>query len=370
MIEGDFQLGADPARRRIVVAMSGGVDSSVVAALAHATGAETIGVTLQLYDHGEAVGRAGSCCAGRDIRDARAVCDRLGIAHYVFDHESSFREQVIDDFADEYLAGRTPIPCVKCNMGPKFTDLFGLARELGADALATGHYVRRIQGADGPELHRAIDPARDQSYFLFATTTAQLDFLRFPLGALPKARVREIAADLGLGVAAKPDSQDICFVPDGDYATLVKKLRPEADASGDIVDEAGRKLGEHRGLIHFTVGQRRGIEIGGQAEPLYVVRLEPESRRLVVGPKTALAVRAARLTDINWIGGRATGAVTAKVRSLAKPVPARIQGDDLMFDAPEYGVAPGQAAVLYAGERVLGGGWIAETERATTALAA
>ncbi len=370
MIEGDFQLGEDLSGRRIVVAMSGGVDSSVVAALAHASGAETIGVTLQLYDHGEAVGRAGSCCAGRDIRDARAVCDRLGIAHYVFDHESAFREAVIDDFADEYLAGRTPIPCVKCNMGPKFTDLFALARELGADALATGHYVRRVEGPAGSELHRAIDPARDQSYFLFATTSEQLDFLRFPLGGLPKPRVREIAAELGLGVAAKPDSQDICFVPDGDYAKLVKKLRPEADRGGDIVDEGGRKLGEHKGLIHFTVGQRRGIEIGGQAEPLYVIRLEPATRRLVVGPKTALAVSAARLERVNRIGGGHAGPVTAKVRSLARPVPARLDGDRVLFDAPEYGVAPGQAAVLYAGTRVLGGGWIAETERADMALAA
>jgi tRNA-specific 2-thiouridylase len=368
--EGDFQLPAPLGARRIVVAMSGGVDSSVVAALAHATGAETIGVTLQLYDHGAAVGRTGSCCAGRDIRDARAVCDRLGIAHYVFDHESRFRDTVIDDFADEYLAGRTPIPCVKCNMGVKFTDLFRLARELGADALATGHYVRRVMGAEGAELHRAADPARDQSYFLFATSQDQLDYLRFPLGGLPKPRVRELAAELGLAVAGKPDSQDICFVPDGDYAGLVRKLRPEADTSGDIVDLAGRVLGQHRGIIHFTVGQRRGIDIGGQAEPLYVIRLDAPARRVVVGPKRALAVCAARLTDLNWIGGDHRGPLTAKVRSLARPVPARIEGDQLVFDTPEYGVAPGQAAVLYAGDRVLGGGWIAETIAAETALAA
>ncbi len=364
MIEGEFQLGPDAAAKRIVVAMSGGVDSSVVAALAVRTGAEVIGVTLQLYDHGEAVGRAGSCCAGRDIRDARAVCDRLGIAHYVFDHESSFRDQVIDDFADEYLAGRTPIPCIKCNMGPKFTDLFKLARDLGADCLATGHYVRRVEAAAGAELHRAIDPARDQSYFLFATSEAQLDYLRFPLGGMPKARVREIAAELGLGVAMKPDSQDICFVPDGDYARLVKRLRPEADTSGEIVDEGGRVLGQHKGLIHFTVGQRRGLEIGGTPEPLYVIRLEPDTRRVIVGPKRALAVGAARLTDITWIGGDHVGPVTAKVRSLARPAPARLDSDRVIFDMPEYGVAPGQATVLYAGERVLGGGWIAATERA------
>ena len=360
----DFQLGPAPRGKRIVVAMSGGVDSSVVAALATASGAETIGVTLQLYDHGEAVGRAGACCAGRDIRDARAVCDRLGIAHYVIDQESRFRTAVIDQFADDYMAGRTPIPCVRCNMGPKFTDLFALARELGADALATGHYVRGIQGPHGPELHRAIDPARDQSYFLFATTRAQLDYLRFPLGGLPKAEVRRMAAELGLGVAAKPDSQDICFVPDGDYASLVERLRPEAKAGGEIVDEAGRVLGSHAGITRFTVGQRRGLEIGGAPEPLYVLRLEPERRRVVVGPKRALAVRAARLSGVNWLADDLSGPLTAKVRSLAKPVPARLDDDRVIFLTPEFGVAPGQATVLYAGDRVLGGGWIEETERA------
>ena len=369
MDETDFQLRGGGAGKRIVVAMSGGVDSSVVAALAARTGAETIGVTLQLYDHGEAIGRAGSCCAGRDIRDARAVCDRLGIAHYVFDHETSFRTQVIDRFADEYLAGRTPIPCVQCNMGPKFTDLLTMARELGADCLATGHYVRRVEGAAGAELHRGADPARDQSYFLFATTQDQLDYLRFPLGALPKPRVRAIAAELGLGVATKPDSQDICFVPDGDYAALVRKLRPEADTAGDIVDLAGTRLGAHRGLIHFTVGQRRGLEIGGTPEPLYVVRLDAQTRRVVVGPRAALAVAAARLSELNWIGGDHAGALSAKVRSMAKPVPARLIGDRIAFAAPEYGVAPGQAAVLYAGDRVLGGGWIAATEPAMQAAA-
>jgi tRNA-uridine 2-sulfurtransferase len=364
----DFQLGPDLKGKRIVVAMSGGVDSSVVAALAARSGAETIGVTLQLYDHGEAVGRTGSCCAGQDIRDARAVCDKLGVAHYVFDHESAFRAGVIDQFADEYLAGRTPIPCVRCNMGVKFTDLFRLARELGADALATGHYVRRVEGSGGAELHRAIDPARDQSYFLFATTAAQLDYLRFPLGGMPKPQVRAIAAELGLGVAAKPDSQDICFVPDGDYARLVKKLRPEAEREGDIVNLAGRVLGRHKGLIHFTVGQRKGLEIGGQPEPLYVIRLEAAEQRVVVGPRRALAVSAARLSDINWIGGDHSGPLTAKVRSLARAVPARLNGNQVIFDQPEYGVSPGQAAVLYAGERVLGGGWIEETEAALSAL--
>lgn len=358
----DFQLDGPFSGRKIVVAMSGGVDSSVVAALAARTGAEVIGVTLQLYDHGAAVKRAGSCCAGQDIRDARAVADRIGIAHYVFDYESRFRDSVISDFADEYMAGRTPIPCVKCNMGVKFTDLFALARDLGADCLATGHYVRRVVGADRrAQLHRAADPARDQSYFLFATTQDQLDYLRFPLGGLPKGQVREIAAEIGLPVAMKPDSQDICFVPDGDYASVVRKLRPDADEGGEIVDMEGAVLGQHKGLIHYTVGQRKGLELGGLKEPLYVVRLDAEARRVIVGPKHALAVGEARLSDINWLGGDFSGPLRAKVRSLAKPVPARLEGERLIFDAPEFGVAPGQAAVLYDDDRVLGGGWIAQT---------
>jgi len=372
----DFQLGRPAAQARIVVAMSGGVDSSVVAALAARSGAEVIGVTLQLYDHGAAVGRSKTCCAGQDIYDAKAVADRLGIAHYVFDYESRFRESVIERFADEYARGRTPIPCISCNQGVKFTDLLSLARDLGADCLATGHYVRRVIGPHGAELHRAADPARDQSYFLFATTRDQLDYLRFPLGAMPKAAVREIARDLALSVAGKPDSQDICFVPDGDYARVVEKVRPEAAVPGEIVDRAGRVLGRHRGLIHFTVGQRRGLEIGGQAEPLYVLRLEPEAGRVVVGPKQALAVRSARLEGVNWLGEPfpescrrdLRDGLTAKVRSLARPVPARFDGETVHFEASEYGVSPGQATVLYDGDRLLGGGWIEETIAAEAAL--
>ncbi len=366
-----FDLPRAASACRIVVAMSGGVDSSVVAALAAASGAEVIGITLQLYDYGAATGRKGACCAGDDIRDARAVADRLGIAHYVFDHESAFREEVVEQFADEYLAGRTPVPCIRCNMGPKFTDLFRMARELGADCLATGHYVQRVMTAEGAQLYRAADPARDQSYFLYGTTEAQLDYLRFPLGGLPKPQVRELAEAAGLRTAAKPDSQDICFVPDGNYAKIVTKIRPEGAAPGAIVHAVtGERLGEHKGIVHFTVGQRKGLEIGGQPEPLYVISLDAAAREVRVGPKRMLAVSAAHLTETNRIGPVPGGPLTAKVRSLAKPVPVTLEGPlgdgaatTIRFAAPEYGVAPGQAAVIYAGERVVGGGWIDTTEK-------
>ncbi len=364
-----FDLPRPAGECRIVVAMSGGVDSSVVAALAAASGAEVIGITLQLYDYGAATGRKGACCAGDDIRDARKVADRLGIAHYVFDHESQFREEVVETFADEYLAGRTPIPCIRCNMGPKFTDLLRMAKELGADCLATGHYVRRIETDHGVELHRALDPARDQSYFLYATTEEQLSFLRFPLGGMPKQEVRRIAKEFGLVVAAKPDSQDICFVPDGDYAKIVKAMRPEGARSGDIVHaESGEVLGRHPGIIHYTVGQRRGLEIGGLAEPVYVIELDADKAEVRVGPKRMLAVGSARIVETNRIGPLPEGQLTAKVRSLSKPVEVRLEGAlgggascVIHFARPEFGVAPGQAAVIYCGERVVGGGWIEET---------
>ncbi len=367
-----FDLPRPASASRIVVAMSGGVDSSVVAALAAASGAEAIGITLQLYDYGAATGRKGACCAGDDIRDARAVADRLGMAHYVFDHESAFREEVVDQFADDYVAGRTPVPCIRCNMGPKFTDLLRMARELGADCLATGHYVRRIAGAAGAELHRAADPGRDQSYFLYGTTEAQLDYLRFPLGGLPKTEVRQLAEAAGLRNAAKPDSQDICFVPDGDYARIVTKLRPEGVRPGKIVHAASAEvLGNHTGIIHFTVGQRRGLEIGGQPEPLYVVGVDAETAEVRVGPRRLLAVGAAHLVETNRIGPLPDAPLTAKVRSLARPVPVTLDGDlgegrsvTIRFDTPEFGVAPGQAAVLYAGDRVVGGGWIDGTTSA------
>jgi tRNA-uridine 2-sulfurtransferase len=357
--------GKAAADTRVVVAMSGGVDSSVVAALLHAQGYEVIGVTLQLYDQGSALGRKGACCAGADIHDARRVADTLGIAHYVLDYESRFRQAVMDDFADSYLRGETPIPCVRCNQKVKFADLLETARDLGADCLATGHYVQRKQGAHGVELHRGADPARDQSYFLFATTQDQLDYLRFPLGHLLKPEVRALAAQFGLQVADKPDSQDICFVPEGRYVDVVRRLRPGATEPGDIIHVDGRVLGQHHGIIHYTIGQRRGLEIGGLAEPLYVVALEPESRVVRVGPKSALQVHLIPLSEVNWLAEPASAQglpVTCRVRSTNAPLDgvAFIEGNrgHVRLAAGEFGVAPGQACVMYDGDRVLGGGWI------------
>jgi tRNA-specific 2-thiouridylase len=363
-------LGFDkaPAATRVVVGMSGGVDSAVTAALLKKEGYDVVGVTLQLYDHGQAVGRKGACCAGQDIYDATRVAETLDLPHYVLDYEARFRASVIDDFADTYAKGETPIPCVRCNQTVKFTDLLKTARELGADALATGHYAQRVLGANGPELHRAADPARDQSYFLFATTRAQLDFLRFPLGAMPKTETRRVAEQLGLAVADKPDSQDICFVPTGSYARLVEKLRPGTLTPGDIVDLAGTVLGRHDGIINFTVGQRRGLNIGGQADPLFVIRLEPQTGRVVVGPRSALAMTRVRLGSVNWLDEAASAAVErpvmVKLRSAQPPVAARLTAIGpaeavLELDTPVWnGVAPGQAGVIYEGERLIAGGWI------------
>jgi tRNA-specific 2-thiouridylase len=365
-------LRKSPADTRVVVAMSGGVDSSVVAAMLADQGYDVVGVTLQLYDHGAATARKGACCAGRDIHDARRVAEALGFPHYVLDYESRFRQSVVDEFADAYLAGATPVPCIRCNERVKFRDLLETAKDLDADCMATGHYVRRVEGAAGPELHRAADPARDQSYFLFSTTRDQLDFLRFPLGGLAsKAETRALAARYGLAVADKPDSQDICFVPNGSYAAVIEKLRPGAAEPGDIVHLDGRVLGRHDGVIRYTVGQRRGLGLGG-GEPLFVVRLEPEARRVVVGPRAALARRSVPVAEVNWLGDTAFEVapaggweVAVRVRSTRSPVAARVLPEGptrarVELLAAEEGVAPGQACVFYAaeGSRVLGGGWI------------
>ncbi|MFN4165177.1 MAG: tRNA 2-thiouridine(34) synthase MnmA [Ferrovibrio sp.] len=359
-----------PASTRVVVAMSGGVDSSVVAGLLARQGYEVIGITLQLYDHGAAISRKGACCAGQDIHDARNVAERLGIPHYVLDYESRFRQSVIDEFADSYVRGETPIPCIRCNQRVKFRDLLQTARDLGADCLATGHYVQRVvdKATGRAQLLRGADPRRDQSYFLYATTPEQLDYLRFPLGHMEKPEVRKLAEEFGLEVADKPDSQDICFVPNGDYASVVTKLRPEAAEPGDIVDLQGNVLGRHDGVIHFTVGQRKGLGIAA-AEPLYVLRLDAAKRHVVVGPKASLARSVVYLRELNWLGDPipAEGLdVSVKLRSAQPAVAARIFADQnnaarLELFEPEYGIAPGQAGVVYAGERLLGGGWIART---------
>ena len=369
-----MRLDGVPDGARVVVAMSGGVDSSTVAGLLREGGYDVVGVTLQLYDHGAAVGRRGACCAGQDIGDARDVAARLGIPHYVLDYESRFREAVIDDFASSYASGETPVPCIQCNRTVKFRDLLGVARDLGAAALATGHYARRVAGPGGAELHRGADHARDQSYFLFATTQAQLDFLRFPLGGMAKEETRHHAARLGLQVAGKPDSQDICFVPDGDYARLVARLRPEAARPGDIVDMQGRVLGRHEGTIGFTVGQRRGLGIGGSPEPLYVVAVDPGAARVTVGPREALARREIDVGGFNWIGGGTPPAelddVAVRVRSTAAPAQATLRfGPEpgrarIGLAVPEFAIAAGQAAVVQRGERILGGGWIRRAEQA------
>ncbi|WP_420404339.1 tRNA 2-thiouridine(34) synthase MnmA [Nisaea sp.] len=371
-----------PEDTRVVVAMSGGVDSSVTAALMAEQGYDVVGITLQLYDHGAALAKKGACCAGLDIHDARNVADKLGFPHYVLDYESRFRQEVIDDFADSYLRGETPIPCVRCNQTVKFRDLLATAKDLQADVLCTGHYVRREVGPAGAELHRAIDPQKDQSYFLFATTREQLDFLRFPLGGMEKEETREHARRFGLAIADKPDSQDICFVPNGRYAELVEKLRPGAAEPGEIVHLDGTVLGRHEGIIHYTIGQRKGLGIGGRrdedgnpdTEPLYVVRLDPAGKRVIVGPRDALGRDTVFVSDVNWLGESLPGdegvAVEVKLRSASAPTPARLYtdakgGGRLVLATPQHGIARGQAAVFYApgnSSRVYGGGWITGTE--------
>ena len=360
-----------PAETRVVVAMSGGVDSSVVAAMLSEEGYDVVGVTLQLYDHGAALAKKGACCAGIDIHDARRVAETMGFPHYVLDYENVFKDAVIDEFADSYLGGATPVPCIRCNERVKFKDLLETAKDLEADCMATGHYIQRMVGESGPELHSAADSNRDQSYFLFSTTAEQLDYLRFPLGHLPsKDATRALAAKYDLSVADKPDSQDICFVPDGDYASVIRKLRPEAAAPGDIVDVDGKVLAHHDGVINYTIGQRRGLGIGGLEDPLYVVKLDADKKQVVVGPKSMLATRIVPLKEINWLGdepimSREGWVVGVRVRSTRPPTEAVIRPISeteatVELVAAEQGISPGQACVFYDRDssRIFGGGWI------------
>lgn len=360
-----------PEETRVVVAMSGGVDSSVVAAKLAEEGYDVVGVTLQLYDHGAALAKKGACCAGLDIHDARRVAEEMGFPHYVLDYENIFQDAVIDEFADSYLAGATPVPCIRCNERVKFKDLLETAKDLDADCMATGHYIQRKMGETGPELHSAADANRDQSYFLFSTTAEQLEFLRFPLGHLAsKAETRALAAQYGLSVADKPDSQDICFVPNGNYASVIEKLRPGAAESGEIVHADGRVLGTHEGVIHYTIGQRRGLGIGGLSEPLYVVKLDVDKKQVIVGPKEMLSTRIIPVREINWLGeGKFTDLpfyeISVKVRSTRPPREAILRPiseteAEVELLTAEEGVSPGQACVFYEteGTRILGGGWI------------
>jgi tRNA-specific 2-thiouridylase len=381
-----LDLPKPPRETRVVVAMSGGVDSSVVAALLREQGYDVVGVTLQLYDHGEATHRKGACCAGQDIHDARQVAARLGIPHYVLDYETRFRETVIDNFAASYASGETPVPCVACNQFIKFVDLFETAQDLGADALATGHYIAsRPDERGGRALYRALDADRDQSYFLFATTRDQLELLRFPLGEFAKPKVRDLARRFSLEVAEKPDSQDICFVPSGHYSDIVERLAPDAIVPGDIVHVDGRVIGRHAGVVHYTIGQRRGLGLGAKvagrsSEPLFVVRLDAARAQVVVGPREALETRSVLLRNVNWIGAGAFAdlpeegvEVMARVRSTRSPAPARLRAlaghaAEVVFETGEFGVSPGQACVFYDRDderaRVLGGGFIASAEAA------
>ena len=374
----DMDLEGSPSNHRIVVAMSGGVDSSVTAALLVEAGFDVVGLTMQLYDHGQALQKKGACCAGADINDARLVSSKLEIPHYVLNYENLFQDQVMDDFVDSYLRGETPIPCVKCNQTVKFTDMFDRAKKLGASAMATGHYIRRKRCADIPSLYKGIDPAKDQSYFLFATTKKQLEFLRFPLGSLTKEETRSVARKYNLNVADKPDSQDICFVPDGKYADVVRKLRPGSIDIGDIVDVDGKKLGEHNGIIDYTIGQRKGIGVGGRKGVddkdtiLYVVALDAQKNQVIVGSKDYLACKKIKIIECNWIikqPQKTEFKILVKFRNTSNPVKGKITVDfetgisDLYFDEPQYGVSTGQAAVFYNTEEhthVLGGGWITD----------